>query len=310
MGYNKEKNWINNIEPYQEIPNFGFFHKYWNKTMYPPFVCLNTMQIMASEWETGPNDIFICTHQKVGTHLTKKYVVEILRNKFEFPRHHGIYNGDIGHDAIPWPEVLASQKGIDEFWQFINITKEVPRVWYNHWIPKDIPCHKVNSESKFIIVHRNPKSALISQYFFYKNHPKLGVIPNLEIKDFFSLFVEEQLYFGSYFQFLNEWKHTKLNMLFLDYESLVSQKIESVKRIALFLLGDLDLADETIHQIAAATEFDNMKSDIIKNPRSFHFDASKFFRSGKTNDWVNYLTPEMAVQIDKKQEEVAKRYQQ
>jgi hypothetical protein len=52
-----------------------------------------------------------------------------------------------------------------------------------------------------------------------------------------------------------------------------------------------------------------MKSDISKNPRSFHFDASKFFRSGKINDWVNYLTPAMANQIDKKQVEVANRYQ-
>ena len=66
------------------------------------------------------HDILICTHQKVGTHLTKKFIVEILREAAVLHAGHPAAEGDIGKGAVPWPEVTASQRGMEAFLDFSN----------------------------------------------------------------------------------------------------------------------------------------------------------------------------------------------
>ena len=57
----------------------GFLHLRFRGRMLAPFIAPEAIESLAQTWDTDENDIFICSHQKVGTHLTKKFVVELLR---------------------------------------------------------------------------------------------------------------------------------------------------------------------------------------------------------------------------------------
>jgi hypothetical protein len=52
--------------------------------------------------------------------------------------------------------------------------------------------------------------------------------------------------------------------------------------------------------VAAATEFNTMKQSILQNPGTFHFNAERFFRSGRTDDWKDQLTARQVAAIDRK----------
>jgi DNA-binding transcriptional LysR family regulator len=46
--------------------------------MQPPFFHRERVAELKATWDTTARDLLICTAQKVGTHLTKRYVVELL----------------------------------------------------------------------------------------------------------------------------------------------------------------------------------------------------------------------------------------
>ena len=88
---------------------------------------MNAIEQLRENWETQANDIFICTRQKVGTHLTKKFVNEILR-VYPYHLNNPLASGNIGHATILWPEVMISQHGYSHFQDFLAKTADSPRV--------------------------------------------------------------------------------------------------------------------------------------------------------------------------------------
>ena len=49
--------------------------------------------------------------------------------------------------------------------------------------------------------------------------------------------------------------------------------------------------------------FNTMKNAILNDPGTFHFNANRFFRSGKTDDWKAHLSEALANRIDQKTED-------
>ena len=92
--------------PSKKLNRAGFLHIEGDQKIYPPFFDLNAIEQLRENWETQANDIFICTHQKVGTHLTKQFVSEILRAVYSYPENNPMASGDIGHATIPWWRLL------------------------------------------------------------------------------------------------------------------------------------------------------------------------------------------------------------
>ena len=248
-------------------------------------------------------DIFICTHQKVGTHLTKKFVVELMRAFSFHPPGHGIAMGDIGHGTVSWPEVSISQYGKKAFQEKLRNDRDVPRLWYTHCSLDDFPFQLKNNTSKIIHVFRDPRGAAVSQYHFYRYHPMLEVSADLGLDDFIDLFLEGKLYFGDYFlhtRQLIEKGSDRLgpkNVISLKYEDLVDHKLQSAWRISNFLFPNHYLSDEIANLVVQATEFDTMKKEIKKNPQTFHFNPDKFFREGKSLGWKDSLTAEQQKRI-------------
>lgn len=297
---------LKSFEPTLTMHEKGFIYKTWDERIYPPFYDPEAIENLKKNWETDENDIFICTHQKVGTHLAKKFISEILRSSIQYPESNGIKNGDIGHGTIAWPEVLASQHGLAHFYSHIEATKGFPRVWYTHCSMHDLPFRSYHPKTRFIHVLRDPRGAFISQYFFYRSHPMLGVSEDLTIDEYLEMFLNGQMYFGDYHQHTLEWinscfgKIEQKNLLVLRYEDLVENKILTARIISKFLLPDVDIDQERMEKIVAATEFNTMKKEIINNPQTFHFNPETFFRKGKSDDWLEKLSKEQILRIDKK----------
>lgn len=301
---------INNFEPYYHLNKFGFLAKNIDGYIYPPFYHEERIQYLKKNWETSEKDIFICTHQKVGTHLTKKYVVELLRQCFSYPEESGIYRGDIGHHTVAWPEVLVSQYGEQAFNAFVAENSNHYKVWYLHNYLDDLPFKSLHPKSKFIHVYRDPRGVLLSQLHFYRSHPLLKVSPKLTLEDFLPLFIEGKLYFGDYFQHTLDWA-TKapdtLNIISMTYEDLVDHKERSAKKIFDFICPESSLSENIVRKVVQRTDFISMKQELTEKPQSFHFNTEKFFRSGKSYSWMRELT---TTQIRLLQDVIDKRWQQ
>lgn len=121
---------------------------------------------MGRSWELAANDVLICSHQKVGTHLTKKVLVELIRSCSDLAEQHPLAAGDIGHGAVPWPEVLLSQRGEAAWQAFLAASGKQPRLWYGHCAIEDLPCHRIHPASRFVLVLRDPRAVVVSQSFF------------------------------------------------------------------------------------------------------------------------------------------------
>ena len=296
---------LKTFEPSKKLNRAGFLHIEGDQKIYPPFFDLNAIEQLRENWETQANDIFICTHQKVGTHLTKQFVSEILRAVYSYSENNPMASGDIGHATIPWPEVMVSQHGYAHFQEFLAKTADLPRVWYLHCENDDLPMKKIHPDSKFIYVYRNPKGAAVSQYFFYTSHPLLEVNPTMEMDEFVTLFLDGNLYFGDYHQHVRQWisspdlRINRDHFISLTYEELVDNKVSATRKLCRFLTGK-NLPMKNIKEIKFATDFQNIKNKISENPGSFNFNVNTFFRSGKTEDWKTKLSFENITAIDKK----------
>ena len=280
-----------------ELPQGGFLHHRHNGRMLPPFIAPDSTQELARTWDTDEQDVFICTHQKVGTHLTKKFMVEVLRATQELPASNPMSDGDIGHGAVPWPEVLHSQMGPEYFHEHLRKTAGSKRLWYTHCAYEDLPIRRVHQKTKFVVVLRDPRAAAVSQYFFYKRHPLLQVSDQVDMETFSSMFVDGDLYFGDYHEHALGWikradnRISNANLLVLRYEDLVENKLAVVQRLAAFLAPGRVLSRGRMQSIADSTEFKTMKKSITEDPKSFHLNPKTFFRSGRTRDWEEHLSP-------------------
>jgi hypothetical protein len=292
--------------PTDRLDKSGFLCIRQGDYVYPPFYDLRAIEALKNTWDTSPNDIFVTTHQKVGTHLTKKYTVEILRAMVSYPASNPLTDGDIGHHAVPWPEVMVSQYGLESFHQFLADTEGLPRVWYLHSYSRTLPFRSIHPESKFIYTIRDPRGAAVSQYFFYRGHPNLEVDSQLNMHDFITLFIKGKLYFGDYHQHVLDWLsgcHSQIaekQLLILQYEELVTNKLASTSAIANFIQPGAQLSDSTVNAVAKTTDFATMKQGLIDKPGSFHFNPVTFFRAGTTNDWQLHLSTEAQALIDQK----------
>ena len=129
---------LRTFEPAVPLHGEGFLHGLYGETVFPPFIDVAANADLARSWDTDAHDIFIATHQKVGTHLAKKFVVELLHEGLK--HRPNVYDTrDIGHGTVPWPEVSVSQHGRAWIDEHVARTHDTPRAWYVHCSYDDMP---------------------------------------------------------------------------------------------------------------------------------------------------------------------------
>ena len=147
-----------------------------------------------------------------------------------------------------------------------------------------------------MVAIRDPRAALVSQYFFWVRHPLLQVDPELEMDRFAELFVQGDLYFGNYFDHVRGWlmpepRLQASQICALRYEDMVERKADTVEKLQRFLFPSASLLADRAAEIAAATDFQTMRKGITANPGSFHLNPKLYFRAGTTDNWRQHLSP-------------------
>jgi Sulfotransferase domain/GAF domain len=295
---------LRTFQPLQQLGPQGFAHHRYGGTTYPPFIDLPSTAALRQSWDTTAQDVLICTHQKVGTHLAKKFLVELVKRRQDLPPQHPCREGDIGHGAVPWPEVLLSQQGESAWQAFVASTGMAPRLWYLHCSYDDLPVRRLHPQTQVVMVVRDPRAVAVSQYHFWQKHPLLAVDPSLDLDSFVDLFLGEDLYFGNYHSHVLSWLNRADQRLephqlcLLHYEDMVENKMQVVRTLQDLLPGGGELDDSQLEQVVAATGFEAMKQELTANPRSFHLNPSVYFRAGTVDSWRRELSEAAVARID------------
>eukprot|EP01084_Bolivina_argentea_P084825 153365_1 len=284
----------------------------YNGIYFPTLVDTNKYNYYKDNFVFKENDILLATYPKCGTHLLKKTVIEIARAYDGGKNVDDLYKtGDFGTNPCPWMEYFFGG-GIlndNEINERITMTDDIyPRLWASHASFENLCIKSFHTNSKIIVMCRNPKDQIVSAASFYSkwNEQFEGINENLTISDTLSYFIRGITAGGCYFKYyetyFNLLKLNKYNILWLYYEDMINYPIENIKKITQFIYDNKNeksmykFHENDYEQILQRTKFEYMKNESINNPQSH--EVNDLFRKGINNDWINHLTQQESQLID------------
>ena len=156
-------------------------------------------------------------------------------------------------------------------------------------------------DPKVIVVMRNPKDVLVSQFNFYRANKAYGEFTGT-FDEFFLMFKNKELCFGYWIDYILSWWRNRgnPNYLFVKYEDMKKMPTETVIKVAKFL--NTPISKEQIEELVHYTQFDNMKKNdkVNKSEAYYLFDNAKyeFMRKGIVGDWRNIFSKEQSDFVD------------
>ncbi|KAJ9175099.1 hypothetical protein P3X46_013681 [Hevea brasiliensis] len=275
-------------------------HEYQGFWCYPTF--LEGIMSAQEHFIAQPTDIFTCTHPKCGTTWLKSLCFAVLtRRNFSDSSSNPLLT-ESPHEIVPWIDFLASSGQTRD--------PELPLL-ATHIPYTSLPESIVESNCKIIYTCRDPKDVFISLWQF------AGIVSGSRAEDFpleeaYQQFCEGVHPYGPYWDhILGYWKaHLQFpdGVLFIKYEDLKNDTFSYVKRMAEFMGCPFSMEEESqglVQKIVDLCSFESLsnlevnkskKRSSATGPFKLQYDA--FFRKGKIGDWENYLTVDMAAQLD------------
>jgi hypothetical protein len=243
----------------------------------------------ALQYKAQPDDIFIITYPRSGTHWMSIIVYTLLTNGQPFDK-------DMN-------DFLSRMVFIDRYGAEA-VTKMVrPGAIQTHF-PFNYATY--NSKSKYISVIRHPKDVCVSCYQLLVGHPQSG-FSDIDFNRFFELFISGQTLYMDYFEHLRlAWSHKDdENVLLISYEQMKKDIHGIILKVAQFLDIDLTNNENLLNQVKEYSSFDYMKKNFDSSlndaftqrgqPRK---DSMKFIRKGLVGDWKSLMTEEQSQRLD------------
>ncbi|CAH8360850.1 unnamed protein product [Eruca vesicaria subsp. sativa] len=255
-------------------------------------------------FQARPSDLFICSYPKTGSTWLKSLTFTIAnRSRFDDSTNPLLKHNP--HELIPFIEI--------QFPQFpnIDVLKDKGNHLFSTHMPHDfLPHSVVKSGCKMVYIWRDPKDTFISRWsFFQKQRFEHGPLNSLE--ECFDMFCQGFCACGPYLDHvLGYWKAHQENpdkILFLKYETVRADPLPYVKSLAEFMGYGFTAEEEkngVVEKVVNLCSFETMKNlevnkgDKEREDHPSPYTNSAYFRKGKTGDWVNYLTPDMAARMD------------
>ncbi|XAR54399.1 hypothetical protein NMG60_11029506 [Bertholletia excelsa] len=245
-------------------------------------------------------DIILSTFPKSGTTWLKALVFAIL-NRTRYPLNsdsHPLINSN-PHDLVPTLELNIYKKDkCPNLKQFHD-----PRIFATHAGYSMLPRSILDSSCRIIYICRNPLDQLISAWCFFQKVYQDGVA----LEKVFELACEGVHNYGPFWDHVLGYWEASLKkpgkILFLKYEDLKRDITSQSKKLADFLGFPFSQEEEqleVIDDISTLCSFDTMKEMEVNKTSAQN---SNYFRNAKVGDWTNYLTPSMAQQFIKVNEE-------
>jgi hypothetical protein len=259
----------------------------WRGMLVTP-VDPNRFEFVYQNWVPRSDDVFIASFPKSGTTWTQQ-IVRLVYSR-------GLIRDDDPslHAIIPWlddSEDLPDLSVVDAM--------PSPRVFKSH-NPYHLLPSRLADANRLIYVTRNAKDTAVSMYFhtfgfwmYEYDEP---------IEHFIGEFIAGRVEYGPYWTHLRSWyeQRDRPNLLVLHYEAMQDDLKSAVRSVAGFL--DQDLTDDEIERVAQASTFGSMKKDPRTSMQMWDEEQRKpgmpFMRKGKTGDWQNHFTPELARTFD------------
>lgn len=223
------------------------------------------------EFETRPDDIFICTYPRSGTTWMQMILYQLSTDG----------EMDFQHisDRIPWFEHLKPGKNI------LN-ELESPRIFKTHLRFKHLP-----KGARYIYVARDGMDVAASYFKFYQSHQGFKG----SFSKFFKMFMNGHVLYKSWFTHVEQGLLTKENdnVLFILYNDLLDDLEGSIKKIAEFC--GLGFTPEQLSRIVERASFSYMKEYEEKFDAITEFlsqlgmKTESFIRQGKTGSGNDQL---------------------
>nr|WGG89253.1 SOT2 [Ilex asprella] len=276
-------------------PHVHYYQGFWFGQ--PPLQGIITVQ---KSFEARPTDVFLMTVPKSGTTWFKALLFTIMnRNRYDF-HDHPLFTAN-PHECVPFLELYA----MDNPNQRPDVSLLSTHMPYTI-LPKSI----LASGSPIVYVYRDPKDTFVSLWHFMsKLRPK--ELPPLVLEDAFEQFCSGKSPYGPFWDHvLGYWKASiewPDRVMFIKFADMKNDPIHHAKRMAEFISCPFSSEEENegvIHKVIELCSFENLSNlEVNKNGSYKAISDSKvqgkiFFRQGKTGDWKNTLTTEMAEQID------------
>ncbi|XP_062230329.1 cytosolic sulfotransferase 8-like [Phragmites australis] len=264
---------------------------------------LKSVQLVRARFVPRPDDTILATFPKCGTTWLKALAFAITsRSRHTFARHPLLTRHP--PDVVPFLELPN--------WQ-IRPAAELeaipsPRLLATHMPLSLLPESVTTVGCRLVYVCREPKDAFVSKWHFENKVSKQLFV---ELGQSFHLFCEGVSFAGPiwdhYLEYWNESKARPGKVLFLKYEEMTANPVKEVKRLADFLghpFTDEEEGSGVVDQVVRLCSFENLTSlevnstGVADRIGGFPMENSTYFRRGNVGDWVNYLSREMAQQLD------------
>ena len=140
-------------------------------------------------------------------------------------------------------------------------------------------------KTKFVVVMRNVKDALVSYYHCYRSNPCLHLFKGT-FGEFMEMVKVKRL--RSWFDLMLGWEQYKNypNIIFIKYEDMKKDLPSEIRRLANFL--KIEVTEEVVADMCHKTSFENMR-DAISALRITDSKISPFMRKRGVGDWKNYF---------------------
>jgi hypothetical protein len=225
-------------------------------------------KLFVEKFDQRSDDIFVVTYMKSGTTVVQNMLYHMLESDPKDFQH--LY------EVSPWLELsIAQGNSIDEF--------PSPRIIKSHAAYRYFPR---KFKGKIIYCIRNGMDVAVSKFFHIKNYYD----PNLDWNMFLNEFFSEK---DNWFKHLREWlinKHAH-NILYINYEDLVSDKTAVMKDIACFL--NVNVSEQCYERAMKKSSFEEMKANETKfgeQPENKIY--NQFIRKGETDGGQSHFTAE------------------
>ncbi|CAK0770517.1 Sulfotransferase [Gammaproteobacteria bacterium] len=218
-------------------------------------------------------DIFIVTHMKCGT----TWMQQISHGL----RSHGSMNFDEIFEVVPWFEV-AYDVGVDILQPQVNS----PHLFKTH-----LPLSRLPQGGKYIVIIREPKDVLLSDYYFQNGSSfEKDSISLIEFAQQFYFLENNPIGDASLWKHIQDfWNYRKnVNVLALCYEHIKNNLPETVKLVANFMGINLTPDLQNLVVIQSSADFmykhkEKFDEHIVLKSRDDALDCTGSIRQNKVN---------------------------
>ncbi|XP_054824821.1 cytosolic sulfotransferase 5-like [Prosopis cineraria] len=261
-----------------------------------------------NHFQAHDSDIFLVTSPRSGTTWLKALIFAIINRK--------TYHPNMTQTGHTHPLLTTNPHVLIPFLEFHLYLRTnnpdlslfpSPRVFATHLPIISMPdSTKKHSGCKIVYLCRDPKDMFVSLWHFINGFKKEKQGFN-SIGESFEDFCRGMSIYGPFWEhmlgYYKESLKTPEKVIFLRFEELKNEPVKTLKKLADFIGYGFSKEEENenvVSDMLKLCSFENLSNlEVNKNGNSSSgIENELYFRRGKVEDWKNFLSLDLAEQLD------------